>query len=113
VELTVRHTDSQDVSLRENERFHQLVPEASGSVTLRVFSDTLKNIASGVDFGIEYRSDHREAVAKCPTSASWCPAETSLGGGREGHARPPRGGGNLLAAPLPGTVVPPVRWVQP
>jgi DNA-binding FadR family transcriptional regulator len=37
---------------------------ASGSVILRVFSDTLQNIASGENFGIEYRSDHRQAMAK-------------------------------------------------
>ena len=37
--------------------------EASGSVILRVFSDTLKNIAAGENFGIEYRPDHRQAVA--------------------------------------------------
>lgn len=64
VELMRRHTDSQDIFLRENERFHQLVAEAAGSVILRVFSDTLKSIASGDQFGIEYRPDHRQAVAK-------------------------------------------------
>jgi DNA-binding FadR family transcriptional regulator len=64
VDLMRRHTDSQEIFLRENERFHQLVAEASGSIILRVFSDTLKNIASGEQFGIEYRPDHREAVAK-------------------------------------------------
>lgn len=64
IDLMRRHADSQDVFLRENERFHQLVAEASGSVSLRVFSATLKSIASGAEFGIEYQPEHREAVAK-------------------------------------------------
>ena len=59
-----RHAGSQDVFLRENERFHQLVAEASGSVSLRVFSATLKSIATGEDFGIEYQPQNQEAVAK-------------------------------------------------
>jgi len=64
VDLMRHGTGSQEVFRRENERFHQIVAEASGSVTLRVFSDTLKNIASGEEFGIEYRPDHHAAVAK-------------------------------------------------
>jgi DNA-binding FadR family transcriptional regulator len=63
VDLMRAHTTSQEVFFLQNERFHQLVAEASGSVILQVFSDTLKNIASGEDFGIEYRPDHRTAVA--------------------------------------------------
>lgn len=67
IDLMRRHAGSQDVFLRENERFHQLVAEASGSVSLRVFSATLKSIAAGEDFGIEYQPGHREAVAKAHT----------------------------------------------
>jgi len=64
VDLMRRDAGSQDVFRRENERFHQLVAEAAGSVTLRVFSDTLKTIASGEEVGIEYRPEHHVAVAK-------------------------------------------------
>jgi GntR family transcriptional regulator, transcriptional repressor for pyruvate dehydrogenase complex len=64
VDLMRRHAGSQDVFHRENERFHQLVAVAAGSVTLRVFSDTLKTIASGEEVGIEYGPDHHVAVAK-------------------------------------------------
>lgn len=67
IDLMRRHADSQDVFLRENERFHELVAEASGSVSLRVFSATLKSIATGEDFGIEYQPEHRIAVAKAHT----------------------------------------------
>jgi DNA-binding FadR family transcriptional regulator len=59
-----RHAGSQDVFLRENERFHQLVAEASGSVSLRVFSATLKSIATGENFGVEYQPENQEAVAR-------------------------------------------------
>jgi DNA-binding FadR family transcriptional regulator len=64
VDLMRRHAGSQDVFRRENERFHQLVAEAAGSVTLQVFSDTLKTIASGEEVGIEYGPEHHAAVAK-------------------------------------------------
>jgi GntR family transcriptional repressor for pyruvate dehydrogenase complex len=64
IDLMRHHPESAEVFLRENERFHQLVAEASGSVSLRVFSATLKSIASGEDFGIEYQPEHRQAVAK-------------------------------------------------
>lgn len=64
IEKMRRHAGREDVFLRENERFHQLVAEASGSVSLRVFSATLKNIASGEDAGVEYRPEQHVAVAR-------------------------------------------------
>jgi DNA-binding FadR family transcriptional regulator len=112
VDLMRRHRDSQEIFLRENERFHELVAEASGSVSLRVFSDTLKNIASGRDFGIEYRPEHREAVA--------CAHERILAALRQ--RRPPAAEKAMLdhlseAAAYWETRYPelwnrPVRWVQ-
>jgi DNA-binding FadR family transcriptional regulator len=56
-------TNNPNVVLRENERFHDLIAEASGSVTLQVFIATLKNIASGENVGVEYGAQHRSAIA--------------------------------------------------
>jgi DNA-binding FadR family transcriptional regulator len=113
IELMRTHTESQDIFLHQNERFHQIVAEASGSVILQVFSDTLKNISSGENFGIEYRPDHRKAVA-----AAHERIVTAL------RKRRPRDAEKAMRQHLaeaseywnrryPDLVARPVRWIQP
>ena len=87
--------------------------EASGSVILRVFSDTLKNIASGEDFGIEYRPDHRKAVAQAHEKIVVAlrkrrprDAEKAMREHLEEAAR-------YWKRRYPDLVARPVRWVQP
>lgn len=54
--------DDPDAFLHENERFHSLVAEASRSVVLQVFSDSLKSIADGAFAGVKYSPIRRRAV---------------------------------------------------
>jgi DNA-binding FadR family transcriptional regulator len=59
----LEHVDDQQFFFEENARFHSLVAEASGSVVLRVFTESLKSIADGAFVGIRYNEKRRRAVA--------------------------------------------------
>lgn len=59
----IEHQSDQDVFLDENARFHSLIAQASGSVVLRVFTDSLKSIADGAAVGVEYSPWRRRAIA--------------------------------------------------
>lgn len=48
----------------QNERFHNLVGEASGSPILRLFSDSLQSIADGGSVGFHYAAKQRLATAE-------------------------------------------------
>lgn len=52
-----------DLFLRENQRFHATVAEATGSAVLRTFNDTLKSIADGASMGVQYDARRHAAVA--------------------------------------------------
>lgn len=47
----------------ENQRFHDVIAEASKSKVLGVFAASLKTIADGIMVGVEYTSNRRNAVA--------------------------------------------------
>jgi DNA-binding FadR family transcriptional regulator len=55
--------DDHETFLMENQRFHGLVAEATGSVILQVFNETLKSIADGAVVGVKYSARRRAAVA--------------------------------------------------
>jgi GntR family transcriptional regulator, transcriptional repressor for pyruvate dehydrogenase complex len=50
--------------VEENQRFHGIVAEATGSAILRVFNETLKSSADGVVVGVKYTARRRAAVAQ-------------------------------------------------
>ena len=60
----VEHVDDQQFFFEENRRFHSLVAAASGSVVLRVFTESLRSIADGAFVGIRYDRKRRRAVAR-------------------------------------------------
>lgn len=60
----IEHEDDEEFFFEENARFHTLVAEASGSVVLRVFSESLKSVADGAFAGIHYNVKRRRAVAR-------------------------------------------------
>lgn len=55
---------SQAVFLEQNRRFHSLIAEATGSVVLHAFNDSIKSIADGASVGVQYERRHRVAVAE-------------------------------------------------
>jgi DNA-binding FadR family transcriptional regulator len=62
--VTMReHHDDHEVFLSENQRFHGIIAEATGSSVLWVFNETLKSIADGAIVGVEYTPRRRLAVA--------------------------------------------------
>lgn len=52
-----------DLFLRENQRFHGIIAEATGSVVLLTFNDSLKSIADGASVGVHYTARRHSAVA--------------------------------------------------
>jgi GntR family transcriptional regulator, transcriptional repressor for pyruvate dehydrogenase complex len=60
----IEHEDDQNFFFEENARFHTLIAEASGSVVLRVFSESLKSIADGLFAGVRYNVKRRRAIAR-------------------------------------------------
>lgn len=64
IELMQENLGNHDLFLRENARFHAAVAEATGSVVLRTFNDTLKAIADGAAMGVSYTERRHAAVAK-------------------------------------------------
>ncbi len=107
------HPDSHDVFLRQNERFHSIVAEASGSVILRVFNDTLKWIASGDQHGIEYRSDHRLAVAKAHEKIVAALRRRKPREAEKAMREHLEEAAGYWKRRYPELVARPVRWVQP
>lgn len=63
VDAMIDNLDSHEVFQTENQRFHSMIAEASGSAVLHVFNETLKTIADGVIVGVEYTPNRRKAVA--------------------------------------------------
>jgi len=63
IELMRQNPGDQDLFLRENQRFHSTVAEATGSTVLRTFNDTLKAIADGAQMGVSYTERGHAAVA--------------------------------------------------
>jgi DNA-binding FadR family transcriptional regulator len=57
------HNSDHDVFLEENQRFHSIIAEATGSNVLWVFNETLKSMADGAVVGVEYTPRRRLAVA--------------------------------------------------
>lgn len=57
------HASDHDIFLMENQRFHGTVADATGSVVLRIFNETLKAIADGAVVGVKYSTRRRQAVA--------------------------------------------------
>ena len=55
--------DDDAVFVAENARFHSGVAEASHTIVLRVFAETLKSIADGTQVGIVYSVRRKAAVA--------------------------------------------------
>jgi GntR family transcriptional repressor for pyruvate dehydrogenase complex len=64
IELMRENLGNHDLFLRENQRFHAIVAEATGSTVLRTFNDTLKAIADGASVGVIYGERQHAAVAK-------------------------------------------------
>ncbi|HEX6754893.1 MAG TPA: FCD domain-containing protein [Mycobacteriales bacterium] len=56
--------DDHELFLAENQRFHGIVADATGSAILRVFNETLKSIADGAVVGVTYTARRRAAVAR-------------------------------------------------
>ena len=56
--------DDHELFLEENQRFHRIVAEATGSAILRVFNETLKSVADGAAVGVTYAARRRAAVAR-------------------------------------------------
>jgi DNA-binding FadR family transcriptional regulator len=56
--------DDHEAFLEENQSFHGIVAEATGSTILRVFNETLKSIADGAVVGVTYTARRRAAVAQ-------------------------------------------------
>lgn len=63
VDEILANLNSHEIFQAENQRFHSLIAEASGSTVLHVFNETLKTIADGVVVGVEYTPNRRKAVA--------------------------------------------------
>lgn len=67
LQTTVQHIrddlDNQSIFLHQNRRFHSLIAQATGSVVLRAFTDSIKSIADGASVGVQYGRRHRVAVA--------------------------------------------------
>jgi GntR family transcriptional repressor for pyruvate dehydrogenase complex len=53
-----------DALFRQNERFHSVIAEASGNVVLWVFNETLKSMATGETFGVDYGPTEGRAICK-------------------------------------------------
>ena len=64
IEAMRDNTGNHHLFLRENRRFHEVIAEATGSVILRTFNDTLKSIADGAQVGVEYSARRHAAVAQ-------------------------------------------------
>jgi len=60
----VERIDDQDFFFEENGRFHGLVAGVSGSVVLRVFTESLRSIADGAFVGVRYDRKRRRGVAR-------------------------------------------------
>jgi DNA-binding FadR family transcriptional regulator len=63
VDLILEDLDDHEVFQTQNQRFHGVIAQSSGSAVLHVFNDTLKSIADGILVGIDYTPNHRKAVA--------------------------------------------------
>jgi GntR family transcriptional regulator, transcriptional repressor for pyruvate dehydrogenase complex len=58
-----QNANDHEVFLRENQRFHSVLAESTGSHILLVFNGTLKTIADGAVLGVEYTVRRRQSVA--------------------------------------------------
>ena len=63
VEAMRTHPHDHGLFLQQNARFHSLCLQASGSVILRIFSETLHSVSDGAIVGVEYPLRHRMVVA--------------------------------------------------
>lgn len=64
VDRIMADLSNHDLFLEQNRVFHATIAEASGSVALRIFLETLKSIADGAAVGVEYDARRRRAVAE-------------------------------------------------
>jgi DNA-binding FadR family transcriptional regulator len=64
VDTMLENLGDHDLFLEQNRIFHSTIAEASGSVALRIFLETLKFIADGAVVGVEYDAKRHRAVAE-------------------------------------------------
>jgi DNA-binding FadR family transcriptional regulator len=62
-QLMLEHPDDHELFLRENQVFHLRIAQAADSVVLRIFLETLREIADGAALGVEYTPRSVKIVA--------------------------------------------------
>lgn len=64
VAMILENLERQDVFLKENQRFHEIIARAAGSKVLIIMQETIRSIADGAVLGVQYSSSRRKAVAE-------------------------------------------------